>query len=77
MKPFKFEIFPGGYINCLEDECNCSLTRDCANHTTAGDFRTEDGGSPAIKFSGKELVCGRRFKRYAGAVKLGIVLCQK
>jgi hypothetical protein len=76
MKEFKFEILPSGYINCLE--ADCMLSRECANHTTAGDFRTDDGGTPIIKIVGKQILCKRAFsRRHSGSVKLGIVLCPK
>ena len=76
MREFKFEILPSGYINCLET--GCMLTRECANHDTAGDFRSEGGGTPIIKIIGKQILCKQKFsRRHSGAVKLGIVLCPK
>lgn len=38
----------------------CRYTRDCANHTSAGDFRTESGDSPALHLDGNVLSCSRR-----------------
>lgn len=43
-------------------ECDCSMerckyTRTCANHVTAGDFRSEDGFSPEIRQVDAEFFC--------------------
>lgn len=37
----------------------CPFARECAQHRTAGDFRSEDGFSPDITLSGeKHAICG-------------------
>jgi hypothetical protein len=35
----------------------CPYSRECANHATAGDFRTENGMSPLIELRDTELYC--------------------
>lgn len=42
----KCEVYDSGYVECLEE--TCPFLRECANHTTAGDFRSEDGFSPEL-----------------------------
>ena len=42
-------------VQCLED--NCPWKRVCANHVTAGDFRTEGGSRPLLKLKQEEIFC--------------------
>lgn len=44
-------------IQMIDKECyeSCPLSRECANHTTAGDFRSEDGMTPDLKWNGQWL----------------------
>lgn len=44
-----------GYINCLEE--NCPFWRECANHITAGDFRSEDGITPKLSILNGQIGC--------------------
>jgi hypothetical protein len=40
------EVLTTGLIVCKSRDCR--YKRECANHTTAGDFRTEDGFTPRM-----------------------------
>lgn len=51
----KFESDPNFPMVCISNICKFS--RECANHTTAGDFRTEDGFTPEITVVSGEVVC--------------------
>jgi len=42
-------------IICLQE--NCPWERVCANHATAGDFRSEGGPRPKLKLLNGELHC--------------------
>ena len=42
-------------VNCLEQ--GCRYRRTCANHTSAGDFRSEDGFSPELHLRRGQLYC--------------------
>ena len=42
-------------VICLEK--NCPWNRVCANHYTAGDFRSEDGVMPHLSLRNGELHC--------------------
>lgn len=48
------DILPSGLIDCKE---SCPWERKCANHFTAGDFRTEDGLRPLIIKVDDALLC--------------------
>src|ERR1700693_6518734 len=37
------------FIECQEEDTSCPHTRECANHMTAGDFRSEDGSKPDLQ----------------------------
>jgi hypothetical protein len=39
-------------IECLSEDC--PLRKECANHYTAGDFRSEGGMTPALRFVGHD-----------------------
>lgn len=39
-------ISTAGGVSCEEQKCR--FRKECANHSTAGDFRTEDGFSPEL-----------------------------
>lgn len=49
----------GNYKNavCEEKDCDCMFTRECANHSTAGQFREEGGMSPDIRLQNNKLQC--------------------
>lgn len=40
------KVYAAGGIDCLED--SCPFKGECANHETAGDFRSEDGFTPEL-----------------------------
>ena len=42
-------------IICLQKDC--PWNRECANHETAGDFRSEGGSRPLLKLLNGELHC--------------------
>lgn len=42
-------------VNCLEQ--NCPYRRSCANHDSAGDFRSEDGFSPELHLRRGQIYC--------------------
>jgi hypothetical protein len=52
------EIEPGTE-NAPQCHAECPLSRECANHHSAGDFRSEDGFTPALEFDpmGKYWTC--------------------
>jgi hypothetical protein len=52
-------------VTCLEDGCPHKFT--CANHLTAGDFRTEGGLTPNLKIIGLNWCCDRMPKDNDGA----------
>lgn len=39
-------------INCLEKDCK--FNKECANHASAGDYRSEGGFTPELTIEGKE-----------------------
>ena len=47
----------GKYPACLDERCKHK--RECANHTTAGDFRSEGGDTPDLVKTGKGWRCNR------------------
>jgi hypothetical protein len=51
----KTKVYDGGGIDCLED--SCPFMRECANHTTAGDYRSEDGFTPDLHREGGVFFC--------------------
>jgi hypothetical protein len=64
LKKIKKEIYPSGYIECKE---KCPYDRTCANHYTAGDFRSEDGFSPLLELHDREVMCASRYAPGNGA----------
>lgn len=42
---------------CICYSQNCPLTRECANHDTAGDFRSEGGSTPKLELIGDKVIC--------------------
>jgi len=42
-------------VQCLEDDC--PWKKVCANHASAGDFRTEGGSRPVLKLKQGEIFC--------------------
>ena len=53
--PKKDFVLVGNEIIC--ENQNCPLRSECANHTTAGEFRTEGGLKPNLIKSGKGYIC--------------------
>lgn len=54
----------GEYPACLDEEC--PLKQDCANHTTAGDYRTKDGLTPDLVKTDAGWQCNRHAGGDAG-----------
>jgi hypothetical protein len=50
----------GTYPAC---EADCPYSRDCANHTTAGDYRTEDGLTPDLHLELDGWKCSKQPKQ--------------
>lgn len=46
MQKVELELYEYGGIGCLSE--TCPYNRECANHVTAGDFRSEDGFTPLL-----------------------------
>lgn len=44
------EIYHGRGFGCCAEDNQCINTSECANHMTAGDFRSECGLLPVIRF---------------------------
>ena len=51
----QLKIWNGMGITCLSE--NCVFKRECANHTTAGEFRSEDGFTPELYEKHGEYFC--------------------
>lgn len=49
------EILRNGGIDC--QEMRCAFRDTCANHTTAGDFRSEDGITPKLSILNGQIGC--------------------
>jgi hypothetical protein len=47
-----------GMIICLEK--SCKFNRECANHETAGDFRSEDGFTPSLSLQLGKVYCNTK-----------------
>lgn len=62
MHKIKFERLNGSnpIIECQEPDSSCPYTRDCANHRTAGDFRTEGGWSPDLQYFFGDWLCSKK-----------------
>jgi hypothetical protein len=56
----KTKVYDGGGIDCLED--SCPFKRQCANHTTAGDYRSEGGFTPELYREGGVFFCKTKNK---------------
>ena len=51
MSKVKIKIFDMGGIDCL---ANCAFSSECANHCSAGDFRSEGGFTPELTVLDRE-----------------------
>ena len=49
------ELYEYGGIGCLSYDCK--YIKSCANHSSAGDYRTEDGFRPDLIEENGEYVC--------------------
>lgn len=49
---------------CLDDECEHK--RVCANHESAGDYRSEDGPTPNVSIVNNELSCNKQLTNSVG-----------
>jgi len=54
----KLELYKYGGISCLDE--GCIFKRECANHMTAGDFRSEDGFTPQLEEKNGEYFCATK-----------------
>jgi hypothetical protein len=54
-KKINADIKNYGAMICEETECRWK--RVCANHTSAGDFRSEDGSRPVVHLEQGEVFC--------------------
>jgi len=51
----QLKIYDSGGIDCLSD--SCAFKRECANHKTAGEFRSEGGFTPELYEKHGEYFC--------------------
>jgi len=51
----ELELYKYGGIVCLSTDCQ--HRKECANHVTAGDFRSEDGFTPRLTEQNGEYFC--------------------
>lgn len=51
-------IYPKYAVQCLEEFC--SYRWECANHASAGDFRTEDGMKPRLSLRNNKIFCATK-----------------
>lgn len=54
----KLELVRNKYLNCESEDC--PFRKECAQHTTAGDFRSESGFSPKVEKVGDDYFCKTR-----------------
>lgn len=59
------EIFNGGGIDCLSE--TCCYKKECANHTTAGDFRSENGFTPKLHLVSGDVPANPEITIYCGS----------
>lgn len=65
--PVEIGLINGNFPLCYEE--TCPHKRECANHLTAGDFRTDDGATPQLKKVNDIWVCTQTPKHEdAGAI---------
>lgn len=46
-----------GFIAIICNEKKCQYAKQCANHTSAGNFRTDDGMTPELSLKDGEVYC--------------------
>lgn len=51
----ELELYEYGGIGCLSKDCK--FLKSCANHVSAGDYRTEDGFKPDLIEENGERIC--------------------
>lgn len=78
--PANIAAIPPVHVKCatvLEcQEQDCPFNRECANHCTAGDFRTEDGLVPDIRKINDKYCCDRNPQpSFLGAVLSDFTHC--
>lgn len=54
-KKVPIHVWNEGGIDCDSEDCHWS--RECANHRTAGEFRSEDGFTPRLTKTGDDWFC--------------------
>lgn len=57
-------IIEGGAIICEDKQC--PQKKECANHVTAGDFRSEDGFTPNLIKVEKQYYCDKKETKSSG-----------
>ncbi len=58
IKQWNSDLYISSGMICDDDDC--PHNRECANHSSAGDFRTEGGMSPDIKKFNGQLCCTKQ-----------------
>lgn len=64
----KYEHAGTAFPECQSEFC--ALKSECANHTTAGDFRLEDGFTPPLLKGGDEWTCEQTYGNSTGPMKM-------
>lgn len=58
-----------GDFSCASDDC--PYKKECSQHVTAGDWRSESGPPPDVRCEGKEIVCYELIRQdLSGMVRL-------
>ncbi len=67
----ELKVTKNTYILCEVGPGICMNSRDCAQHITAGDFRTEGGDTPSLYLYDTKVYCDKKVQRNSnGALKL-------
>jgi hypothetical protein len=65
------EIYPQGGIDCKE---NCQFSSECANHTTAGEFRSDDGFTPELSINQDTITCQTKHRNIMEDINVNRIL---
>ena len=73
MKRYLIKVSPydGGSPECLEEHTSCEYVKNCANHCTAGDYRSQDGDTPDLLKTGDEWFCSKKPSNDGLGVSMG------
>ena len=66
----KLHIHNNRSLDC--DSSDCPFRKECAQHDTAGDYRTESGFSPEIEKQGDDYICLTRNAEVDMDIDLGV-----